>query len=72
MKVSPWIRCRACGQWTNLDSHTDGVDYMIFYGTPEQRRRVDLGGKRPYASAVCFCTSCIKAIAELANEIQTN
>ena len=72
MKISPWIRCRVCGQWMNMDSHEDGVDYMTFYGTPEARHRVDLEGKRPYASVGCLCTTCIRAIAELADEIQTN
>jgi hypothetical protein len=70
MDESPWRRCVVCAQWMNLDSHEDGVDYMTIYGTPERRRRVDLEGKRPYASVRCLCTTCIKAIAELANEIE--
>lgn len=69
MSEHQWIRCCMCNEFHNLAHEEDGVDYMTFYGTPELRHRVDLGGKQPYASVRCLCTPCIKAIKELPDAV---
>ena len=58
-------QCRVCG----VDFFQPD-EVVAFCRTPTELRRIDLDGQQPWCGMFCICRKCIRAIAELADEIE--
>ena len=60
-----FTQCRVCGV-----DFFQSDEVVAFYRTPAELRRFDLDGQQPWTGMFCICHKCIRAIAELADEIE--